>query len=93
MQRPTVPDAGGTPLAVLAPDHLADGLELTVALDVGVEQARCRWQRCFRRPRCFGGPARCHGAVGLGWISVGGRLLEWIGCTSSSEVGGSGDVL
>jgi hypothetical protein len=38
-------------------------LELAVALDAGFEQGRRRLQRCFRRPRCSGGPAWCHGAV------------------------------
>jgi hypothetical protein len=36
-RRSAVPDAGGAPLAVLAPDHLTDGLELAVALDAGFE--------------------------------------------------------
>jgi hypothetical protein len=31
-RRPAVPDAGGAPLAILAPNHLMDGLELAVAL-------------------------------------------------------------
>jgi hypothetical protein len=35
-QCPAVPDVSGAPLAILAPDHLVDGLELAVALDVGV---------------------------------------------------------
>jgi hypothetical protein len=67
-------------------------LELAVPLDAGVEQGP--WRRhCFGRPCCSGGPVRCHGAVGLGRILAGGRLLEWIGCASSSEGGGSGDLL
>jgi hypothetical protein len=36
-RRPAMPHASGAPLAVLAPDHLADSLELAVALDAGVE--------------------------------------------------------
>jgi hypothetical protein len=36
-RRSAVLDASGAPLAVLAPDHLADGLELAVALDAGFE--------------------------------------------------------
>jgi hypothetical protein len=56
-----VPDAGGAPLAVLAPDHLSDGLELVAALDAGFEQGRRRLRRRFGRPRCSGGPLWCHG--------------------------------
>jgi hypothetical protein len=47
-QRVAVPDAGGAPLAVLAPDHLSDGLELAAALDAGFEQGRRRLRRYFR---------------------------------------------
>jgi hypothetical protein len=39
-RRAAVPDAGGAPLTVLAPDHLSDGLELAAALDAGFEQGR-----------------------------------------------------
>jgi hypothetical protein len=55
-----VPDAGGAPLVVVAPDHLSDGLELAAALDVGFEQGRHRSRRRSRRPRCSDGPTRCH---------------------------------
>jgi hypothetical protein len=37
-----MPDAGGALLAVLAPDHLAHGFELTVALDTRAEQGHRR---------------------------------------------------
>jgi hypothetical protein len=60
-RRAAVLDAGGAPLAVLAPDHLSDGLELATALDAGFEQGCRRLRRRFRRPRCFDGPAWCHG--------------------------------
>jgi hypothetical protein len=66
---PAVPDAGGSPLTVLAPNHLADGLELAVALDAGVEQRRRRRRRCSGRSSCSGGPVGCHFAVGRGQIS------------------------
>jgi hypothetical protein len=86
-RRPAVSDVSGAPLAVLAPDHLADGLELAVSLDAGFEQGRRQLRRRFRRPRCSGGPVRCHGAVGQRRILARGGWLEWIGCASSSERG------
>jgi hypothetical protein len=68
-QRPVVPDVSGSPLAVLTPYHLADGLELAVALDTGVGQRR-RWQRrCPRRSSYSGGPAGCHFTAGRKQIS------------------------
>jgi hypothetical protein len=59
-RRAAMPGAGGTPLIVVAPDHLSDGLELAAALDAGFEQGRRRSRRCSRRPRYPDGPARCH---------------------------------
>jgi hypothetical protein len=70
-RRTAMLDASGAPLAVLAPDHLSDGLELAAALDAGVEQGRRRLRRRLRRPRCSGGPARCHGS-GRGRVAAGG---------------------
>jgi hypothetical protein len=68
-QRPVVLDASGSPLAVLTPYHLADGLELAVALDAVVGQRR-RWRRRYpRRSSCSGGPAGCHFAAGQKQIS------------------------
>jgi hypothetical protein len=56
-----VPDAGGTPLIVPAPDHLSDGLELVAALDAGVEHGLRRPRRSCGRPRRSNGPAWSHG--------------------------------
>jgi hypothetical protein len=55
-----VPDAGGAPFVVVAPDHLSDGLELAAALDAGFEQGHRRSRHRSKRPRCSDGPARCH---------------------------------
>jgi hypothetical protein len=55
-----VPNASGSPLAILAPNHLVDGLELTVALDAGVEQRRRRRRRC---PRRSSAPVALWGAI------------------------------
>jgi hypothetical protein len=75
LRRSAVPDARCAPLAVHAPDHLADSLELAVALDAGFEQGHRQLRCCFRRPRCSGGIARCHGAVGRRRISMRGGWL------------------
>jgi hypothetical protein len=59
-QRPAVPDANGSPLTVLAPNHLAYGLELSVTLDARLEQ-RCHHRRCCPGgSSCFCGPAGFH---------------------------------
>jgi hypothetical protein len=79
-RRVAVPDASGSPLTVLAPNHLADGLEVAVALDAGFEQGRRRLRRRFRRPRCSGGPAWCYGAVGRRRIAAGRWMarVDWM---------------
>jgi hypothetical protein len=69
-----MPDAGGAPLIVLAPDHLSDGLELMAALDLGVEQGRCRPRHSCGRPRRSNGPAGCDGSGGRGRVAA--RILE-----------------
>jgi hypothetical protein len=76
-------DVGGALLAVFAPNHLADGLELAIILDAGAEQGRRRRQCRFGRSFSSGGPAWCHGAAGLGRISEEERMLERIGCACS----------
>jgi hypothetical protein len=90
--RPAMPDAGGAPLAILAPDHLAHGLELTVALDMGAEQGRRRRRCSFGRSSGPGGPAWCHCPAGWGRILEEDRMQERTGCTSSIRRGG-GDAL
>jgi hypothetical protein len=65
-QRPAMLDVSGSPLAILAPNHLADGMELTAALDMGFEQ-RHRYLKGLSRSS---GPAGCHFAASLG------RILE-----------------
>jgi hypothetical protein len=72
-----VPDEGGAPLVVLAPDHLSDDLELAAALDAGIKQGRRRLRHRLRRPCCSGGPARCHGS-GRGQVAVGGSKAKRI---------------
>jgi hypothetical protein len=79
-------------LAVLAPNHLADGLELAVALDVRVEQGRHWRLRCPRGSSCSGVPTVCHLAASSGWISEEVWMQEQVGCTSSSGRGGGGDA-
>jgi hypothetical protein len=55
--------SSGSPLAVLAPNHLANSLDLAVALDAGLEQRR-RCRRHFPRGSSrFSGPVGCHVAA------------------------------
>jgi hypothetical protein len=77
-RRAAVPDAGGAPLAVLALDHLSDGLELATALDARFEQGHHRLQCRFGRPRCSGGPTWCHGTSGRRRIAAGGWKAKGI---------------
>jgi hypothetical protein len=72
--RPPMLDASAPPLAILFANHLVDGLEFSVTLDMGLQQWRLRHQRpCARGALCLRSPAGCHHEEERRWISEESR--------------------